>query len=75
MGGRIVTSFSDTVDLTDVALECWALTPGTLKVKGMDDQDVAFTAADLTAMNNRVPFAVKRIFATDTTVTRVLCAV
>lgn len=74
-GGRIVTSFSDGTDLTTIALECFALTSGTLKVRGMDDEDVTFTAADLTALNNRIPFAVKRIWSTGTTVTRVLCVV
>ena len=74
-GGVIVTSFSDTADLSSVGLECWALTSGTLKVTGMDGEAVTFLAADLTALNNRIPFAVKRIWSTGTTVTRVLCVV
>ena len=74
-GGRIVTSFSDTVDLTVVALELWALTAGTVVVIGVDDQTVTFTANDMVAMNGRIPFAVKRILSTGTTVTRFLAAV
>lgn len=70
LGGRIITSFSDTVDLTAVALELTALTTGTLRVSGADGEVVDYLAADLVAMNNKLPFTVKRIHATGTTVTR-----
>lgn len=74
-GGRIVTSFSDTVDLTAIALELWVLTAGTASVVGADGTTVTFTEADITALGGRLPFAVKRILSTGTTATRFLAAV
>jgi hypothetical protein len=68
----IVTSFSDSVDLTNVAKELYALTTGTLSVLDLQGNQIDFTANDLTALNNRIPCAVKRIRATGTTVTRCL---
>lgn len=75
MGGAIVTSFSDTADLTNPAIELYVLTAGTLRVSGTDGVQVDFLAADLVALNNRLPFSVKRIWSTGTTVTRCLAVV
>lgn len=72
VGGVIVTAFSDGTDLTVGAKELFALTAGPLSVLGADGVQVDFLAADLVALNNRVPFAVKRIRTTGTGGTRYL---
>jgi hypothetical protein len=72
IGGAILTSFHDSTNLTTAAKELYALTAGTASVVGVDNVAVDFTAADLTAMSNRIPFAVKRVNSTGTTVTRFL---
>jgi hypothetical protein len=74
-GGVIVTSFSDTADLANPAIELYALTAGTAVVIGVDGETVTFLEADLVALNNRIPFAVKRILSTGTSVTRFLAVV
>lgn len=72
IGGAILTTFHDSNNLATAPKETYALTTGTASVVGVDGVAVDLLAADLVALNNRIPFAIKRINSTGTTVTRFL---